>query len=141
MRILKLGISYLHFLQYCLVYLIFFNLSNISFHANVEEYIPEYISIEREHQAEINSGSSFFLVQILKTFPYTWRMTSKLSLFYQPNLVGMGDLCFQDGKSWISILYCTIFLLLKRVKSVWLHSWKSMKKFHFLRSLLQNRRS
>ena len=60
-----------------------------------------------------------------------------------------GDLCFQDGKSWISIFQCTIFLLLKRVsvtllltiKSVRLRSLKSMNTFHFLGSVLQNRRS
>ena len=38
-----------------------------------------YRSIKREHLPEIDSGSSFFLVQILKTFLYSWRMTSKLS--------------------------------------------------------------
>ena len=38
-----------------------------------------YRSIKRKHRPEIDSGSCFFLVQILKTFLYSWRMTSKLS--------------------------------------------------------------
>ena len=33
--------------------------------------MPEYGSIEREHRPEIDSGTSFFLVQILKKFIYT----------------------------------------------------------------------
>ena len=60
-----------------------------------------------------HSGTSLFLVKILKKFLYTWRMTSKFNWFYQPNLVGIrGDFCFQDGKSCISILHYAIFLLL-----------------------------
>ena len=38
-------------------------------------FIPEYRSKESEHGPEIDSGTSFFLVQILKKLLYTWRMT------------------------------------------------------------------
>ena len=111
--------------------------------------IPEYRIKESEHGPEIDSGTSFFLVQILKKLPYTWRMTRKLNWFYHPDLVIMGveELSFQDGKSWISILTASYSFYYKRV-SVFLlyfppllYSWKSMKKFHFLRSVLQYRRS
>ena len=63
--------------------------------------------------AEIDSGTSFFLVQTLKKLLYTWRRTRKFIDFYEPNLVMMevGELSFQDRTSWISILHCTIFLL------------------------------
>ena len=117
-------------------------------------FIPEYRSIESEHGPEIDSGTSFLLVQILKKLLYTWRMTSRFNWFYQPNLLmmGVGELSFQDEKIWISILHCTIFLLLQKsssisslpfpVRSVWLYSWKSMNNFHitfhFLRCVLQN---
>ena len=72
----------------------------------------------------------------MKKFLCPWRMTSKLSWFYHLNLVG--DLCFHDGKIWINILCCTIFILLSKsfiipsllfpVRSVRLHSLKSMNK-------------
>ena len=57
-----------------------------------------------------------------------------------------GDLCFQDGKSWISTLHCTIFFLLSRVSVYFTFDNKEcmtsrMNKFHFLRSPLQNKRS
>ena len=35
-------------------------------------FIPEYRSKESEHQPEIDSGTFFFLVQILKNLLYTW---------------------------------------------------------------------
>ena len=114
--------------------------------------IPEYRSKESEHGPDIDSGTFFFSVQILKKLLYTWRMTSKFNRFYQPNLVmvGLGELNFQDWKSWIILLHCTKFLLLQRsfsipsllfpVQTVWLYSWKSMNKFQYLRFVLQNRR-
>ena len=77
-------------------------------------FIREYRSKESEAGPEIDLGTSFFLVQILKKLLHTRRMTSKFNWFYQPNLVlmGVGEISFQDEKSWISILHFTIFLLL-----------------------------
>ena len=115
-------------------------------------FIAGYWSKESEHGPEIDSGTSFFSVQILKKLLYIWRMTSKFNRFYQPNLVmlGLGELNFQDWKSWIIILHCIIFLLLQKsfsipsllfpVRTVWLYSWKSINKFQYLRFVLQKRR-
>ena len=38
-------------------------------------FLSEYRSKESEHGREIDLGTSFFLVQILKKLLYTWRMT------------------------------------------------------------------
>ena len=54
-------------------------------------FVPENRSIEEKIGPK--SISSHFLVKILKTFIYTWRMTSKFSLFYQSNLVGIRISC------------------------------------------------
>ena len=102
LRILKL----LHIYSFGVLFIYFlypyFILGQYSF------FISEYRSIERDHWPEIYSGTSSFLIQILKKyilFLYTLRMTIKLSWLYQLNLVG----------------------------SVWLHLSKSMNEFYFLR--------
>ena len=80
----------------------------------------KYRSKESKHGPEVDSGTSFFLVQILKKLLYTWRMTWKFNWFYKPNLVmmGVGELSFQDGENWISILHCIIFFLLQKCFSI-----------------------
>ena len=108
-------------------------------------------SKESEHGPEIDSGTSFFLVQILKKLLYTRRMTRKFKWFYQPNLVMMRvgvsrmekvGLVFYTVHSILpySFFYKRVSVFLLYFPSL-LYSWKSMNKFHFLRSVLQNRRS
>ena len=67
----------------CIIYLIFASFFNFR---PISLFISEYKSIEREHRPEIDSGTSFFLGQILKKFLFTWRMTRKFIWIYQPNL-------------------------------------------------------
>ena len=69
----------------------------------------------RENWPEKHSGTSLFLVKILETFLYTWRMANKFSWFYQPNLVEIRrDFCFRDGKSCITL--CHIPLTVKEFR-------------------------
>ena len=63
-------------------------------------FILEYRNIEREHRPEID----FFFLSRNITKIYT------LGGWIQ--LISNQDLCSQEGKSWISILHCTMFLLL-----------------------------
>ena len=76
-------------------------------------------------------------------------MTSKFNWFYQPNLVmwEWGNSVSKMEKVGLVFYTVPYSFYYKRV-SVFLlcfpsllHSWKSMTKFHFLRSVLQNRRS
>ena len=79
----------------------------ISFQAEVL-FLYQRIEVFEKH-----SGTSPFLVKILKKFLYTWRMTGKFNWLYQPNLVAIrGDFFFQDRKICVSILHYAIFLLL-----------------------------
>ena len=81
-------------------------------------FIPEHRSIKREHRPEIDSGTSFSLIQI-QIFLYTWRMTSKICWFYQPNLVGMG---ISVSNIPFTVKQLSIASLIFPVRSVWLHS-------------------
>ena len=131
-----------------IIYLIFVSL----FHFRTMFFFVEkmFSFCRRENRPEKHSGTSLFLVKILKTFPYNWRMTSRFNWFHQPILVRIrGDFCFQDGKSCLSTLHYAIFLLLQRSFSIpsllfpanseWIYSLKGLNKFNFLRSLLQIR--
>ena len=111
-------------------------------------FIPEYRSKESEHGPEIDSGTSFFLVQILKKLLYTWRMTRKFNWFYQPNLVmmGVGELSVSKIEKVGLVFYTVSYSFYYKRVSLFLlyfpsllYSWKSINRFHFLRSVLQNR--
>ena len=113
-------------------------------------FIPEYRSKESEHGPEIDSGTSFFLVQILKKLLYTWRMTRKFNWFYQPNLVmmGVGELSVSKIEKVGLVFYPESYPFYYKRVSVFLlyfpsllYSWKSINNFHFLRSVLRNTRS
>ena len=111
-------------------------------------FIREYRSKESEHGPEIDSGTSFFLVQILKKLLYTWRMTRKFNWFYQPNLVmmGVGELSVSKIEKVGLVFYTVSYSFYYKRVSLFLlyfpsllYSWKSINRFHFLRSVLQNR--
>ena len=111
-------------------------------------FILEYTSKESEHGPEIDSGTSFFLVQILKKLLYTWRMTRKFNWFYQPNLVmmGVGELSVSKIEKVGLVFYTVSYSFYYKRVSLFLlyfpsllYSWKSINRFHFLRSVLQNR--
>ena len=73
----KLDIRFLGILKLLHIYL-FWGVDNLIFRQwPLFFYQRKYRSIAKEHLPEIDSGTSFFLVQTLNKILYTWRMTCK----------------------------------------------------------------